>query len=75
MVIYNLIKKWAKQEVNKMPFSGRKTEEKQNGVRIMRSVHEKETVFSVKGKGNRLDKDIKKENFKKDPMNLIETNH
>ena len=41
----------------------------------MRSVHEKETVFSVKGKGNRLDKDIKKENFKKDPMNLIETNH
>ena len=26
-------------------------------------------------KGNRLDKDIKKENFKKDPMNLIETNH
>ena len=42
-----------------MPFSGKKTEEKQNGVRIMRSVHEKETVFSVKGKGNRLDKDIK----------------
>ena len=26
-------------------------------------------------KGNRLNKDIKKENFKKDLMNLIETNH
>ena len=26
-------------------------------------------------KGNRLNKDIKKDNFKKDLMNLIETNH
>ena len=39
----------------------------------MISVDGKWTVFPVKD--NCLNKDIKQENFKKDLMNLIETNH
>ena len=35
----------------------------------------KGTVFPVIPKGNRLNKDTKKENFKKDLINLIEKNH
>ena len=31
--------------------------------------------WSYNYKGNRLNKDIEKDNFKKDLMNLIETNH
>ena len=43
----------------------------------MTSVEVKGTVFPVKFKlqGERLNKDIKKENFKKVLMKLIETNH
>ena len=43
----------------------------------MISVDKKGEVFTVKLKlqGNRLNKDIKIDNFKKDLMNLIETNH
>ena len=43
----------------------------------MISADGKRTVFPVKFKleGNRLNKDIKKENFKKDLMNLTEKNH
>ena len=48
MVFYNLIKKWAKEKNNIIPFWGKKTEKKQNSATIMRSVHGKGTVFPVK---------------------------
>ena len=55
----------------------KKIEEKQNSATLMISVDEKRTVFqwSWNYKGNRLNKHIKKDNFKKDLMNLIQTNH
>ena len=44
---------------------------------IMMSIEGKGTVFSMKLKleGNSLKKDNKKENFEKDVVHLIETNH
>ena len=44
---------------------------------IMMSIEGKGTVFSMKLKleGNCLKKDNKKENFEKDVVDLIETNH
>ena len=41
----------------------------------MISADGKETAFPVNQTRNRLNKDIKKQNFKKDLMNLTETNH
>ena len=54
----------------------RKKTEKQNKT-MMISVDGIGTVFWWRWnyQGNRLNKDIKKENFKKDLMNLIEANH
>ena len=55
----------------------KKAEEKQNNAIIMISVDGKGTFFqwSYNYKENRLNKDIGKENFKKDLMNLFEANH
>ena len=50
-----------------VPFLRKKAEEKQNIATIIKSVDGKKTVFSMKLKlrnGNRLNKHIKKENFK-----------
>ena len=58
-------------------FWRKKTEEKQNFATIIKSGDGKGTVFrwSLNYKGHRLNKHMKKENFKKDLMNLIEINH
>ena len=58
-------------------FWRKKTEEKQNFATIIKSGDGKGTVFqwSLNYKGYRLNKHMKKENFKKDLMNLIEINH
>ena len=51
-------------------FLRKKREEKQDSATMIISVDEIGTAFPVK-----LNKDINKGNFKKDLMNLIETNH
>ena len=48
MVIYNLITKLGKRRSKYNTFFRKENRRKQNSVRIMRSVHEKGTVFSVK---------------------------
>ena len=58
------------KEKKKIPFWGKKADEKQNSATIMISVHGKGAVFPVKLKlqGNRLNKDITKENFSKNSL-------
>ena len=58
------------------PFRRKQTKGKQNSATVMISADGKGTVFPVKLRlqGNSLNKEIKKENFKKDVMNLIEIN-
>ena len=53
------------KEKKKIPFWGKKADEKQNSATIMISVHGKGAVYSVKLKlqGNLLNKDIKTEIF------------
>ena len=71
-----LLKQWAKEKKDDT-FLRKKAEEKQRSITIMISVDGKRTVFPMKLKleGKRLNKDIKKKNFKKDLMNLTEKNH
>ena len=62
--------KWQRSEKN--------AEEKQNSATTMTSVDGKQTVFPKKSwnyKGNRFKTHIKKEDFKKGLINLIETIH
>ena len=58
------------KEKKKIPFWGKKADEKQISATIMISVHGKGAVFPVKLKlqGNRLNKDITKENFLKNSL-------
>ena len=58
-------------------FLRRKKEEKQNSATIMISAVGKGTVFfsEVEITRGRLIKILKKENFRKDLMNLLDTNH
>ena len=67
-----------KEKKKMIPFSGKKTEEKQNRVTIMMSVDGKGDSFYSEveiTRGIVWIKISKKENFRKDLMNLIETNH
>ena len=54
-----------KEKKKMIPFWGKRADEKQNSATIMISVDRKGEVFPVKLKlqGNRLNKDVKKENF------------
>ena len=63
-----------KEKKKMIPFWGKTADEKQNSATIMISVDRKGEVFPVKLKlqGNRLNKDVKKENLKK---KLIEIKH
>ena len=72
-----LLKKWAKEKKAIIPFWGKKTEEKQNRATIMTSIEGQGTIFPVELKlqGESLNKDIKKESFKKYLIKLIEINH
>ena len=74
---HNVLKTMGKRKKQDDIFLRKKTEEKQNSPTITISVDGKVTAYSVnlKLEGNRLNKDSEKENFKKDLMNLIETNH
>ena len=67
MVFYTLFLQFHLKKSTKKIILRKKTEEKQNSATIMLSVDGKGTVFPMKLNymGNRLNKDIKKENFKK----------
>ena len=56
-----------KEKKKMIPFRGKKSDENQNSSTIMIPVHGKGAVFPVELKlqGNRLNKDIKRENFYK----------
>ena len=60
----------SKEKKKMIPFWGKKADKKQNSAIIMISVPGKGAVFPVKLKlqGNRLNKDITKENFLKNSL-------
>ena len=78
MMIYNLIKKMDTRRKDYNTFFRKKNRRKINQYYHNEICTWKRDSFSSEieiTRGNRLNKDIKKENFRKCPINLIETNH
>ena len=71
-MFYSLIKEMAKRKKNIIPFSGKKNRRKTKLCYHNEMFTWKRDSFS--SEVGILNKDIKKENFRKYPMNLIETN-
>ena len=72
-MFYSLIKEMAKRKKNIIPFSGKKNRRKTKLCYHNEMFTWKRDSFS--SEVGILNKDIKKENFRKYPMNLIETNY
>ena len=70
MVLYTLVNQQKYRKKKMIRFWVKKAEETQKSATMILSVEGKETVFPVKLKSRGLNKDIKKESFKKDSMNL-----